>query len=74
MVNNLQKVGLNHITFLFLFLVFFISTAGVIIIPITSVIQRIICLTIHSTPTTIIIIFAQSAGAVEYTDCTPAEG
>ena len=42
--------------FVSVFISFFISTAGIIVIPITSVIQRIVCLTIHSTPITIIII------------------
>ena len=40
-------MGLNHIAFLFLCF-FYISTAAIIVIPITRVIQPIICLTIHS--------------------------
>ena len=36
-------MGLNHITFYFQCLVFFISTAIIIAIPIISVIQSIIC-------------------------------
>ena len=57
-VDNLQKAGLNHITFLLLCLVFFfISTAAIIVIPITSAMQPFIRLTIHSpTITTTIVI------------------
>ena len=46
---------LNHITFLFLFF-FLISTAAIIVIPITSVIHHILCIPFHSPTITIIIV------------------
>ena len=47
---------MNFITFLFLSLAFLISTAAIIVIFITSVIQPIICLTIYSPNITITIL------------------
>ena len=49
-------MGLNYVTFPFHVYFFFILTAAIIVIPILSVIHPIICLTIHSSPITIIIV------------------